>query len=281
MTTQIFDPLALCLIRVAKDYEVSITQEGLLSGLPLPNGLLIPNFVSRAADRVSLSSNMVQQGLTQLNHFVFPAILLLKNNTACVLYRIDHEQQLATVYFPESADTVKQIPIAELQEQYVGSVIYLQQRQFIVDNKLKMEKNQQHWFWRVIREHRSIYKDILLGALFINIFALCSPFFVMNVYDRVVPSQSIPTLWVLFSGVILTDPQKILSSNPADLNDIMLDMVSIGERHGIHFPRDFALLFKQMLYFDRFMRVLAPYVDIYADQRLKMVQDVDVPLLKH
>ncbi|ENV48162.1 hypothetical protein P255_01041 [Acinetobacter brisouii CIP 110357] len=85
----------------------------------------------------------------------------------------------------------------------------------------------------------------------------------------------------LFSGVILTDPQKILSSNPADLNDIMLDIVAIGERHGIHFPRDFALLFKQMLYFDRFMRVLAPYVDIYADQRLKMVQDVDVPLLKH
>ena len=172
MTTQIFDPLALCLIRVAKDYEVSITQEGLLSGLPLPNGLLIPNFVSRAADRVSLSSNIVQQGLAQLNHFVFPAILLLKNNTACVLYRIDHEQQLATVYFPELADTVKQIPIAELQAQYAGSVIYLQQRQFIVDNKLKMEKNQQHWFWRVIREHRSIYKDILLGALFIDCCSL-------------------------------------------------------------------------------------------------------------
>ncbi|MHA3050048.1 ABC1 kinase family protein [Acinetobacter sp. ANC 4639] len=85
----------------------------------------------------------------------------------------------------------------------------------------------------------------------------------------------------LFSGVILTDPQKILSSSPADLNDIMLDIVAIGERHGIHFPRDFALLFKQMLYFDRFMRVLAPYVDIYADQRLKMVQEADVPLLKH
>ena len=203
MTTQIFDPLALCLIRVAKDYEVSITQEGLLSGLPLPNGLLIPNFVSRAADRVSLSSNMVQQGLAQLNHFVFPAILLLKNNTACVLYRIDHEQKLATVYFPESADTVKQIPIAELQAQYVGSVIYLQQRQFIVDNKLKMEKNQQHWFWRVIREHRSIYKDILLGALFINIFALCSPFFVMNVYDRVVPNHALDTLWVLALGIMI------------------------------------------------------------------------------
>lgn len=79
----------------------------------------------------------------------------------------------------------------------------------------------------------------------------------------------------LFSGVVFADPQQILASNPADLNDIMLDMVAVGERHGIHFPRDFALLFKQMLYFDRFMRVLAPYTDIYADQRLKMIQSSD------
>ena len=86
----------------------------------------------------------------------------------------------------------------------------------------------------------------------------------------------------LFSGVLMADPQQILSSNPADLNDIMMDMVGVGERHGIRFPRDFALLFKQMLYFDRFMRVLAPYTDIYADQRIQMVQSLDpASLLKH
>ena len=86
----------------------------------------------------------------------------------------------------------------------------------------------------------------------------------------------------LFSGVLLADPQEILSSNPADLNDIMMDMIGVGERHGIKFPRDFALLFKQMLYFDRFMRVLAPYTDIYADQRLKMVHNIEsASLLKH
>ena len=86
----------------------------------------------------------------------------------------------------------------------------------------------------------------------------------------------------LFSGVLMADPQQILSSNPSDLNDIMMDMVAVGERHGIRFPRDFALLFKQMLYFDRFMRVLAPYTDIYADQRIQMVQTLDpASLLKH
>ena len=86
----------------------------------------------------------------------------------------------------------------------------------------------------------------------------------------------------LFSGVLMADPQQILSSNPADLNDIMIDMIAVGERHGIRFPRDFALLFKQMLYFDRFMRVLAPYTDIYADQRIQMVQTLDpASMLKH
>lgn len=76
----------------------------------------------------------------------------------------------------------------------------------------------------------------------------------------------------IFSMALEVDPEKILHSQPSDLNDVMLDVVSVGERHGIKFPRDFALLLKQMLYFDRFMRVLAPYSDIYSDQRLQLVQ---------
>lgn len=48
----------------------------------------------------------------------------------------------------------------------------------------------------------------------------------------------------------------------------MMDMVAVGERHGIKFPRDFALLFKQML-ISIVLCVLHLYTDIYADQRLK------------
>lgn len=79
----------------------------------------------------------------------------------------------------------------------------------------------------------------------------------------------------VFNLALETDPEQLLHSNPQDLNAMMLDLVAIGERHGIKFPRDFALLFKQMLYFDRFMRVLAPYSDIYADQRLNMLHQTN------
>ncbi len=79
----------------------------------------------------------------------------------------------------------------------------------------------------------------------------------------------------LFGGLMNADPQQLLSGNMAEMNGVMLDMVGIGGRHGIHFPRDFALLMKQMLYFDRFMRILTPQMDIFADERLKLINPIE------
>lgn len=56
-----------------------------------------------------------------------------------------------------------------------------------------------------------------------------------------------------------------------ELNKIMLEIVETGKRHGLHFPRDFALLTKQLLYFDRFMRTLAPDMDMFSDNRVSLL----------
>lgn len=62
------------------------------------------------------------------------------------------------------------------------------------------------------------------------------------------------------------------------LNMLMLEMAEVGKRHGIHFPRDFALLTKQLLYFDRFMLTLAPDMELFETQRMKVIQDITPPL---
>ena len=56
-----------------------------------------------------------------------------------------------------------------------------------------------------------------------------------------------------------------------DVNHILMDMVKVGESHGLHFPREFALLLKQFLYFDRYVHIMAPEMDVFMDDRLTML----------
>jgi len=60
-----------------------------------------------------------------------------------------------------------------------------------------------HWFWSVVLQNWRLYRDSLLTALLLNLFALAMPMFSMTVYDRVVPNRAEETLWVLSVGVIL------------------------------------------------------------------------------
>ncbi|WP_416396587.1 ABC1 kinase family protein [Allohahella sp. A8] len=57
-----------------------------------------------------------------------------------------------------------------------------------------------------------------------------------------------------------------------EINTILMDLVKTGESHGLHFPREFALLIKQFLYFDRYIHLLAPDLDMFMDERLSLVQ---------
>ncbi len=81
------------------------------------------------------------------------------------------------------------------------------------------------------------------------------------------------------------DPAVIMEGgqNEKEVNRIMLDMINIGEQHGIRFPRSFALLLKQFLYFDRYIQVLAPEMDMFSDDRVDMwgaleeLDDIEMP----
>jgi predicted unusual protein kinase regulating ubiquinone biosynthesis (AarF/ABC1/UbiB family) len=56
-----------------------------------------------------------------------------------------------------------------------------------------------------------------------------------------------------------------------DMNRFLLELVAAGERHGLHFPREFALLIKQFLYFDRYIHLLAPDLTLYGDERVVLL----------
>eukprot|EP01018_Ginkgo_biloba_P004393 Gb_00376 [translate_table: standard] len=46
--------------------------------------------------------------------------------------------------------------------------------------------------------------------------------------------------------------------------------VRVSESYGLKFPREFALLMKQFLYFDRYTRLLAPNLNMFRDDRIAL-----------
>jgi len=56
------------------------------------------------------------------------------------------------------------------------------------------------------------------------------------------------------------------------INGLLINLVEVSEKNGLKIPREFALLFKQMLYFDRYIRILAPDLDIMDSDQIQIRQ---------
>ncbi|MGK6319257.1 type I secretion system permease/ATPase [Sphingomonas sp. DT-204] len=62
---------------------------------------------------------------------------------------------------------------------------------------------EEHWLRRILMQDIRSYSHVLIASLVANCLALAGVLFSMQVYDRVVPAESFPTLYILFAGVLL------------------------------------------------------------------------------
>ena len=100
-----------------------------------------------------------------------------------------------------------------------------------------------------------------------------------------VPTRDFPAIAKAMAGMGATDHdvdtvalahdleklyQQFQQDDPDDdfLNDVTLRVSALGRQHGIRFPREFTLLLKQFLYFDRYIRLLSPNLDLFDDERI-------------
>jgi ATP-binding cassette subfamily C protein LapB len=198
------DTLLDCLLVVVRAHGGTLSSQAAIDGLPLINNRLTPSLFKRAAKRAGLTSNVVHKSLDKLNPALFPAVLLLEGEEACVLLGWQDEGQTARVIFPELGQAEATLPRSELAARYAGHTI-LARPEFRFDTRTPEvgRVKHRHWFWGTLADNTRLYRDVLLAAFMINVFAIALPLFTMNVYDRVVPNHAIETLWMLAIGVAL------------------------------------------------------------------------------
>ncbi len=205
------DSLTECLIFLSRYHGTPISRESAIAGLPLENGRLAPPEFERAAHRAGLSSQLESRKVRSVNPALLPAVVLTAGDSACVLTDVDTQAGLATVVYPELNEAEVEVPLDRIESDSTGWLIYVQPRFRFDDRAGRIApEHDEHWFWGVIRQNRGLYRDVLIAAFMINLFAVAMPLFIMNVYDRVVPNAATETLWVLGAGVMLVISADLL-----------------------------------------------------------------------
>lgn len=196
------DPLLWCLAALAGQMGRPISATALGAGLPLDNGRFRPELAARALERAGLKARLVYRpALRSINPVTLPCVLLLKNGGSCLLLRL--ADGAARIQTPEEGG-LREVPAAELQRLYAGYALFARQAARLDSRTEDLQLlDARRWFWGTIFKFLPIYRHVILASLVVNLFALASPLFTMNVYDRVVPNNAVETLWVLAFGITL------------------------------------------------------------------------------
>jgi len=215
-------PQIECLRLMAGHYGRRASTQALVAGLPVGKAGITPQLFIRAAERTDLQARLVERTLEALAIApTLPCVLVLAGDQACILWEIKwpekhppkkdpgekaqaHPETSFVVEFPETEGQRQTLGLTELRALYSGYSFFLSPVARADDRVGPAEiDTARNWFWGTLKKSKRIYQEVILAAVMINIFALVSPLYVMNVYDRVVPNSAWATLWVLSAGITI------------------------------------------------------------------------------
>lgn len=174
------------------------SPEALAAGLPVDADDVSPQVFCQAAERAGYRARVVKRKLSDIPAEVMPAVAVMKNRGALVLLQRGEKGVLRVadpVTRAERAATAR-----ELEKEYSGYAIFVRPDETAEGSDTPVSR---HWLWSVARENAGVYIRVLVASFFINCFALASPVFIMNFYNRVLPNDAVETGWVLATGVTL------------------------------------------------------------------------------
>ena len=106
------------------------------------------------------------------------------------------------IYDPTAPDCRAEVPQTDFQSVYTGTILRARTTMAELEARHSKAKGA-HWFWGEFPKYRRQLLEVAAGSLVANLLAVAVALFSLQVYDRVIPHQSEPTLWVLALGAFL------------------------------------------------------------------------------
>ncbi len=189
-----------CLAELTRRHGRPQSPEALTAGQPAaPHDPITPALLMTIAERAGFRAAVAERSVERISSLTLPAILPLQEARAALL--LDIKDGWARLWNPASR-AEETIPVTDLAAKALGFVLLIRPEPTESEQTEASEDEPKAWFWNVLKRHWWVYGQVLLATVLINIFALASPLFVMNVYDRVLPNDALETGWVLGIGAL-------------------------------------------------------------------------------
>lgn len=149
-------------------------------------------------------NHISRRKLLEIPSLAMPAIIILNNEEAAVITDVKGHGEERTYVIRQGDAPAHEISNKDLESKYLGFCWFIKPK-LTADHRSELPEYHlpKAWFWKVIARFKKYYYQVILASFLINILALISSLYVMNVYDRVIPNEAYSTLWVLSIGVFL------------------------------------------------------------------------------
>lgn len=198
-----YQPWLQAILVVAKHYLIDPSEEKLRLQFDWHQNQTIDEILTLASRQIGMNYRKAQLNLDEISPWHLPVIVEMKDGQVGVLDKIDANQNLSVQLSGDQG--LAQVFTLDVLKSHVINIYILRPEKSVPDARIDeyIKPYEASWFWAIILRDWKRYIDIMFASLVANILALATIVFSMNVYERVIPAQSVPTLWVLAGGVLI------------------------------------------------------------------------------
>ncbi len=159
--------------------------------------------IRAVARSAGLAVRFADPASERLTSWRLPVIACLDDGELALISALDTDGE-AVFSVPGEGGMQARRPLAELLAASTRIVVPRPLRS-AADSRVDtyIRPYEEHWLRRVLLQDARAYGNVAIASLVTNLLGLAGILFSMQVYDRVIPAQSMPTLVILFLGVLL------------------------------------------------------------------------------
>lgn len=198
-----YKPWIEAVLSIAKHYRVEVSPQNLELAA---NWLKVkdPSYVlRRLAKEAGLYVKAVTLKESDLNIWRLPLLVQLQNGQVAVIEQINEAGSLGIRYSGDEG-LLSEISVSELLA-HIRAAFVLRPIHAVADARVDdyIKPFQKNWLKQIVFSDWRPYSHLFVASFLINTLGLSGILFARQVYDRVIPAESYPTLFVLFSGVLV------------------------------------------------------------------------------